>query len=93
MLLPEIIKDADHMQIGSVAEYNVHEKLSPDRPPVADGGHSAGSTLGFDSEDTTEHSTNLNIITSEKAKSKIQSHSDNYQKHLECGWKSLWMAL
>ena len=78
-IFPEIIKGADRMQIGSVAEYDVDEKLSPDGPPVYDKTHSVGSALGFDSEDTAEHSTERQQkdTTSEQAKSKIHSHLDN----------------
>ena len=76
-VFPEIIKkDADRVRIGSVAEDDVQEKLSPDGPHVADGEHSVGGALGFDSEDTIEHSKSQNTA-SEKAKTKIHSRLDN----------------
>jgi len=95
VLLPEIIKDADHMQIGSVAEYDVHEKLSPDGPPVADGGPGILQKVLSDLIVKTQLNTlpTLTLLLVKRlAKSKIQLHSDIRNiwnvDGKACGWLS-----
>ena len=53
-IFPEVLYDLDRVPNGSVKKNNAHESQSS----VVSGGHSIGSALGFDSDDTSKHCAN-----------------------------------